>query len=98
MILIIKINWEILNNGLEYLSQPFLTPIIPIIIKSLLRDFTIDNDLKFKIIRELIKDNNNNSNNIIIKMVINICGNEILTFNPPADIRESIIKTMVLFR
>ncbi|KAF6066873.1 Mediator complex subunit Med5 family protein [Candida albicans] len=90
-----KINWEILNNGLEYLSQPFLTPIIPIIIKSLLRDFTIDNDLKFKIIRELIKDNNNNSNNIIIKMVINICGNEILTFNPPADIRESIIKTMV---
>ena len=28
-------------------------------------------------------------------MVINICGNEILTFNPPADIRESIIKTMV---
>ncbi|KGQ83097.1 hypothetical protein MEU_05849, partial [Candida albicans P37005] len=57
-----KINWEILNNGLEYLSQPFLTPIIPIIIKSLLRDFTIDNDLKFKIIRELIKDNNNNNN------------------------------------
>ncbi|EMG48508.1 NUT1 Mediator of RNA polymerase II transcription subunit 5 [Candida maltosa Xu316] len=83
-----RISWEILNNGLEYLSQPFLTVISPIIIKYLVRDAAIDNELKQKIIKELISD----TTNLSVKMVINICGNDLVKLNFPEDITE-IIKT-----
>lgn len=81
-----KIDWNILSNGLEYLSQPFLTPIVPIIIKFLVRDCNIDHELKLRIIKEMIND----SSSLTVKMVISICGNDIIKLNPPAELKEQI--------
>ncbi|RCK59658.1 Mediator of RNA polymerase II transcription subunit 5 [Candida viswanathii] len=81
-----KIDWCILSNGLEYLSQPFLTPIVPIIIKSLVRDCNIDFGLKLRVIKEMIND----TSNPITKLVISICGNDVMKLNPPAELKEHV--------
>ncbi|KAK6205066.1 mediator of RNA polymerase II transcription subunit 5 [Scheffersomyces amazonensis] len=81
-----KIDFKILTNGLDYLSQIFLIPCIISIIQWLLKKIRIskqDNDSLFiKVLFEIIKSNNNSTSHdlstLIFKTIINISGSNIL--------------------
>ncbi|KAG7662074.1 NUT1 [[Candida] subhashii] len=83
-----KIDFNILNNGLDYLSQVFLIPSTISLINWLLREIKlltrldVDN-LQLKVLAEIIKSNTSGDSQdistLIFKIVLNITGEKIIT-------------------
>lgn len=84
-----KINNAILSNGLDYLSQPFLFPVIACLVKWMARDST-DTELYKEVMLELVKPNIGQSTNPMSYAILNICGNDVLKLVDDYRIRKVI--------
>ncbi|KAG5420467.1 NUT1 [Candida metapsilosis] len=72
-----KITMKVLCNGLDYLSQPFLFPVTACLLKWMVRD-NKNSTLYKQVISELIKPNVDPDTNPMSRLIMNICGNDIL--------------------
>lgn len=72
-----KINMGILSNGLDYLSQLFLLPVTTCLVKWMARD-NKDSGLYKQVISELMKPNVDQDSNPMSRIILNICGNDVL--------------------
>lgn len=72
-----KINMGILSNGLDYLSQLFLLPVTTCLVKWMARD-NKDSELYKQVISELMKPNVDQDSNPMSRIILNICGNDVL--------------------
>ncbi|KAI5968234.1 NUT1 [Candida margitis] len=71
-----KINFAILSNGLDYISQPFLLPVTACLIKWMTRNSN-DSKLYNQVITELVKSIVGQDSNILSRIILNICGNDV---------------------
>ncbi|KAI3405892.2 NUT1 [Candida oxycetoniae] len=88
-----RIDFSVMNNGLDYLSQLFLIPVNVCLIEWMLRDPSLKMDLKYKILSELIKTSLQNvgeTPSLIFKIILNICGPEIMKQCPVTEVYQII--------